>query len=201
MLRQGILDAAGELFAREGYENVSMRKIAHRIDYSPTTIYLYFQDKFELLRAICEETFGKLVAQFIEIERTTADPLERLNRAGRAYIEFGLKYPNHYKVTFISAPEPADVSQARHQVSAGEACFRHLRTMVEDCIRQKRFREVDVDTASQTLWAATHGLTSLLIAHPDFPWAQQDDLIDHMLDVVTRGLVASQETARASGAA
>jgi AcrR family transcriptional regulator len=201
MLRREILDAARELFAREGYENVSMRKIAHKIDYSPTTIYLYFQDKFELLRGICEETFGKLVAQFNEIERTTSDPVERLKQAGRAYIEFGLKYPNHYKVTFISAPEPQDVNQNRHQGSAGETCFSHLRAMVEDCIKQKRFRDIDVDTASQTLWAATHGLTSLLIAHPAFPWVQQDKLIDHLLDLITRGLVIPESQAKESDTA
>ena len=108
VLRREILDAARELFAREGYESVSMRKIAHKIDYSPTTIYLYFQDKFELLRGICEETFGKLAAQFDEIERTTQDPVERLKKAGRAYIEFGLRFPNHYRVTFMSAPEPQE---------------------------------------------------------------------------------------------
>src|SRR5262249_41927433 len=105
-LRREILDAARELFSHEGYENGSMRKVAQKIDYSPTTIYLYFQDKFELLRGICEETFGKLITQFEEIKRTTADPVERLKKAGRAYIEFGLKHPNHYKVCFINKHEP-----------------------------------------------------------------------------------------------
>jgi len=56
-LRQEILDAARDLFVREGFENVSMRKIAEKIEYSPTTIYLYFQDKADLLDCICEETF------------------------------------------------------------------------------------------------------------------------------------------------
>src|ERR687885_1755275 len=59
-LRQEILDAARELFIREGFENVSMRKIADKIEYSPTTIYLHFQDKADLLDCICEETLGKL---------------------------------------------------------------------------------------------------------------------------------------------
>ena len=46
VLRQDILDAARDLFIEEGYENTSMRKIAERIEYSPTTIYYYFKDKF-----------------------------------------------------------------------------------------------------------------------------------------------------------
>src|SRR5262244_2221370 len=60
-LRQEILDAARELFVTEGYENVSMRKVAERIEYSPTTIYLYFKDKADLHDCICEETLGRLV--------------------------------------------------------------------------------------------------------------------------------------------
>src|SRR5579863_9246935 len=60
-LRQEILDAARDLFVREGFENVSMRKIAEKIEYSATTIYLYFQDKAELLDCICEETLDRLV--------------------------------------------------------------------------------------------------------------------------------------------
>ena len=55
-LRQKILAAARELFVDEGYENVSMRKVARKIEYSPTTIYLYFKNKAELLDSICDET-------------------------------------------------------------------------------------------------------------------------------------------------
>ena len=59
-LRQEILDAARRLFLKNGFQNVSMRQIAEKIEYSPTTIYLYFKDKSALFRSICEETFGKL---------------------------------------------------------------------------------------------------------------------------------------------
>ena len=63
LLRQEILDAAREMFVREGYEGVSMRKIADRIEYSPTTIYHYFDDKSDLLSEIISETFAKLNQQ------------------------------------------------------------------------------------------------------------------------------------------
>ena len=79
-LRQGILDAAREMFVRDGFENVSMRKIAEKIEYSPTTIYLYFQDKADLLDCLCEETFAKLLKKQNILDQTIADPLERLRR-------------------------------------------------------------------------------------------------------------------------
>ncbi|MFX8778120.1 helix-turn-helix domain-containing protein, partial [Acinetobacter baumannii] len=48
-LKRLILDASMKLFVEEGFENVSIRKIADLIEYSPTTIYLYFKDKNEIL--------------------------------------------------------------------------------------------------------------------------------------------------------
>ena len=59
-LKQQILDAARELFVRDGYESVSMRKIADKIEYSPAAIYTYFKDKDEILDCLCEETFLQL---------------------------------------------------------------------------------------------------------------------------------------------
>jgi AcrR family transcriptional regulator len=189
-LRQEILDAARELFAKEGYENVSMRKIARKIDYSATTIYLYFKDKDELFGSICEETFTKLVKRFEDIVASADDPLEQLRRAGRAYIEFGLSHPNHYKVTFMGCGQPGHIEDEKLDFhgSIGEKCFLHLRTIVENCVRQGKIRPVDVDATSQALWAAAHGITSLLISDPHFPWVSKERLIEHVVDVMTKGL-------------
>ena len=61
-VRRKILDAARELFTAEGYERVTMRRIAEAIEYSPTTIYNHFQDKDDLLQALCEDEFARLLA-------------------------------------------------------------------------------------------------------------------------------------------
>ena len=191
-LRQEILDAARELFAREGFHNVSMRKIAQKIDYSPTTIYLYFKDKNELLTSICEETFTKLVKQFDDIVASTSDPLEQLRRAGHAYVEFGLRYPNHYTVTFMGVGHPGhmEAHEFDYRGSMGEKCFMHLRAIVERCVQQGKFRPLDLDATSQGLWAVVHGITSLLITHPRFPWVDKNRLIEQVIDVMTEGLEA-----------
>jgi AcrR family transcriptional regulator len=189
-LRQEILDAARELFAKEGYEDVSMRKIAEKIDYSATTIYLYFRDKDELLHSICEETFTKLVRKFEGIGAESSDPLDRLRRVGRAYIEFGLSHPNHYQVTFMGAGHPGPMQDESFDFpgSMGGKCFLHLRTIVEECVRKGKIRPVDVDATSQALWAAVHGVTSLLISHPYFPWVARDRLIEQVVNLSIEGL-------------
>src|SRR5215203_4306810 len=87
-LREEILDAARELFVTEGYSQVSMRKIAEKIEYSPTTIYLYFKDKSDLLHQICEQSFANLSRELSSIDRQTDNPLEKLRAGMREYINF-----------------------------------------------------------------------------------------------------------------
>ncbi len=188
-LRQEILDAASEMFANEGYANVSMRKIAEQIEYSPTTIYLYFKDKNDLLNQICEDTFGKLYRIVSTIRETSENPLESLRKGLRAYIEFGLEHPNHYEVTFIT-PIMEYLGKDAHpyEGSMGQRAFDFLRLQVADCVAHGYLKKGDVDVMSQTLWAAMHGLTSILIGHTDFPFAERDKLIDCLTETMIKGM-------------
>src|SRR5438270_12124574 len=100
-LRQEILDAASEIFVRDGYEDVSMRRIADKIEYSPTTIYIYFKDKADLLEQVCKETFAGLVQKLSKILEQPGEPIERLQHGLLAYIELGLEDPHPYRATFM----------------------------------------------------------------------------------------------------
>ena len=188
-LRQQILFAARELFVNEGYENVSMRKIANKIEYSPTTIYLYFKDKADLLDSVCKETLLHLLNTLEQLKNDKGDPVETLRKSGRAYVEFGLKYPQDYKLTFVIRPQ-YQKGLGLQEGSVGEQVFDYLRVMVSECIRQKKFRQMDVETTGQVLWAAVHGVTLLLIGFPDFPWTEQDKLIDTVIQTTLEGLKA-----------
>ena len=103
-LRRQIIAAARELFVNEGYENVSMRKIADKIEYSPTMIYLYFKNKADLLDSVCKETLLNLLNTLELLKRDKSNPIETLRKSGKAYVEFGLKYPQDYKLTFVVRP-------------------------------------------------------------------------------------------------
>jgi AcrR family transcriptional regulator len=186
-LRQEILDAARDLFVHEGYENVSMRKIADKIEYSPTTIYLYFQDKADLLDCVCEETMSRLVRKQMLHDQTIADPLERLRRSLRSYIEFGLKHPNHYKVTFMMLQPVAENANCRSR-EMGKRAFHHLQTTLAQCVEQHLLEVGDIQTSSQALWATIHGVTSLLITHQKFPWVDRDQLIDTVIETAIAGM-------------
>jgi len=192
-LRQEILDAASELFVKEGYENVSMRRIADRIEYSPTTIYLYFKDKAELLESICQETFAKLIQKLTKMMEQPGDPIERLKRGLTAYVEFGLENPHHYRSTFMT-PLPNDVDHEKYvkPEAAGIQAFDFLRRCVYDCISSGKFKTKDAELASQSLWAGVHGVTSLLITHTHFPWVGRQEVIRGTIDIMVKGLESEE---------
>lgn len=191
-LRQEILDAARDLFVREGFENVSMRKIAEKIEYSPTTIYLYFRDKADLMDCIVEETFARLVRKGVHLDQTVTDPIERLQKGLRGYIEFGLKHPNHYRVTFMMQHDLTDPDQCPRSRCMGEQAFQSLRGAVERCAERGLIETPDVSCTAQVLWAMIHGLTSLLITKPHYGWAERNVLIDTLIDNALQGLHAAR---------
>jgi AcrR family transcriptional regulator len=179
-IREGILEAARTLFVRDGYESVSIRKIAERIEYSPGTIYLYFQDKADILAQISEETFSRLERKLVAINNDAAsDALDRLRRGLRAYIEFGVTNPNHYVITFVQGAFPC---------SAGSRCFGELMRGVGFAMEGGQIGDGDVVEVSQALWAGSHGVTALLITCPTFAFVERDRLVDRMLDILIEGV-------------
>lgn len=190
-LRREIMAAARELFVAQGYDSVSMRKVAEKIEYSPTTIYLYFKDKQDLLINLCEETFAQLHQSLEKIENASGDPLVCLKKGMRAYVEFGLQHPSDYTMVFITSPENYDAELAdeyKYEGSMGQRAFAHLETMVTQCIQQGKIKKGDPATISQTIWASLHGLTALLIGHKDFPFVPQEKLINSVINTMTKGL-------------
>ena len=186
-LRDDILDSARKLFVEEGYESVSMRKIADEVGCSPGTLYLYYEDKPAILGAICVETFSKLTARLEAIkEDAKADPLERLRRAGRTYIQFGVDHPHHYLLTFGRK----HWQQAEPVHAVGGRCFAGLRECVQRALDAGALRSDDADCVAQVLWAATHGVVMLLVAQSDFPFIEHSRLIESALDTMIEGIRA-----------
>jgi AcrR family transcriptional regulator len=194
-LRREILDAARELFVKEGYRNVSLRKIARRIGYSPMSIYLHFADKADILDCICEETFTGFLAAADQLDAgavgsaestAAADstaPRERLEAGLRTFIEFGLAHPHHYQLTFMTPPHEPLALGRREQI--GQAAYQRLRTQVAASLDERQRARIDLDVASQVIWASVHGLISLLIARPDFQWQERRRLIDGVVRSAT----------------
>ncbi len=195
--REKILDAARELFAERGYEAVTMRKVAERVEYSPTAIYFHFTDKEALMRELCEIDFATLSQQFQKIARVK-DPIERLRKIGHAYLAFGLEFPNHYRLMFMT-PQVCNLetSEAKRG-NPEEDAYAFLKTTVQEGLDAGRFLPElkDAELLCQTVWAGTHGAISLHIAkHKDdwVEWRPVKKTAELIIDALIRGLTRKGE--------
>jgi len=193
--RDKILDAARELFITEGYEGVSMREVAEKIEYSPTAIYVHFADKNELFRELCHQDYARL-AEVFQSSVMSREPIERLRQIGAIYIDFGMRYPNHYKFMFMTAhpaQEMDDEDRGAHGNPEKDA-YAFLKWAVQQaiaagCLRPE-FR--DADAVSQVLWSAVHGVIALEIAKGSDAWVEWRPIqqrTEMVLDVALRGLL------------
>ena len=173
--RQRIVDAARDLFVRNGYEATSMRAIAERIEYTPTAIYHHFANKESLLTELCTQDFRALATAFQRVARVE-DPVERLVRTGEVYVDFALEHPMQYQLMFMTARPPGTAVMVHG--NPGEDAYAFLRATVEEAIAQQRLRPEydDADQVAKMLWGTVHGLVSLGIAKEDDPWIEFPDL-------------------------
>jgi len=193
LLHAEIVAATARLLAETGDESaVSIRAIADAVGVTPPSIYLHFPDKTALLFAVCEDRFQALDQRLEDAARDATDPLDELHRRGAAYVRFGLENPEHYRILFMDRDEPISFSEER---MTDAAAFTHMVEAVQRAIDAGVLAvgdgatATDAMTATIALWASAHGLTSLLIAKPDFPWPSINELIDQVLRAAVYGLL------------
>jgi AcrR family transcriptional regulator len=167
-LRRRILDAARALFVKREYEAVTMRDISRRIGYTTTALYYQFPDKASLLRELCEQDFHALAEEFKRLGRI-ADPIERIRKAGRAYVSFGVNHPEHYRLMFMSQhPQPPPDATQNGGGDSVQAAFGFLLGAVQEAMATRRFRPElkDAHLVAQALWASVHGVVALHLSNP-----------------------------------
>jgi AcrR family transcriptional regulator len=190
-LRTKILDAARELFAEQGYDAVTMRTIAERIEYTPTAIYYHFKDKDALIRELCDTDYGALSDEFQKIAMV-ADPIDRLRAMGRAYAQFAFERPNHYRLMFMTPTPAGDLGPLDRKGKPDQDAYAFLVWTLGQAIEAGRLRPEyrDVDLTAQIAWAAVHGIIALHIAKGKDPWMEWRPLsqaVEAMLDLLIRG--------------
>jgi AcrR family transcriptional regulator len=188
-LRQEILSAARELFVKEGFANVSMRRIAEKIEYSPTTIYLYFEDKSGLLDCIVEERLQELSNQLRLLDaEEPRDAVTTLRVGLRKYVDYWLQHPQDFRVVYMTDLSELDPDRPWRCQILARGLFENLRDKVRRCSEEGALHAPDIDLAAQSIWAAVYGIISLLVMKPHFPWVDQDRLIQTVIDSAIDGL-------------
>ena len=213
--RLRIIDAARELFAAGGEEALTLRRVAEKIEYSATTIYLHFQNKGALVRELCAADFAAFSRQLVQADRLN-DPLDRLKKVASGYVDFGLQYPGQYRAMFITmaGAEPADAD--RRSRRPGERSLREEDAKVPTGENEKAAEEPgpydflqaavfkataagifkaeyrDVPLITQTLWAGLHGVVALhqvRAGHARVAWRPIQVQAEMMIECLLNGMI------------
>lgn len=188
-LRDEILEAASRLLVETGDEDaVSIRAVAEAVGVTPPSIYLHFADKNELIFAICERYMDELDRATTDAAAGSDDPIGSLLLAGKAYVRFGVENRAPYRVIFMRKPTDTPLPWQQDKI-LNSSVFGHLRENVVKAAEAGRV-EGDPMLVSVFLWVTCHGLTSLFISKPNFPWPDRDRLIDHVVRSALQGVVA-----------
>ncbi len=176
-LREEILVAADRLLRETGQEsNVSIDAIAKAVGCTAPSIYLHFPDRRTLLIEVCERYYALFGATLDAAGAAADDPLEALAHRGEAYVHFGLAHPEPYRLLFMHGPNDVPATQDIARVRSISA-FDDQLGAVQRCKDAGYFPDGDVYEIACALWASAHGITSLLISKPGFPWPPLADFV------------------------
>ncbi|MDP4581762.1 MAG: TetR/AcrR family transcriptional regulator [Saprospiraceae bacterium] len=161
--RQSILATARELFLLKGFEATTIRNIAEKIEYSPSTIYQHFKDKNEIFYTIHSESFAELV-RYLNASEMHKNPMDQLIALGQIYIQFALENPELYDLMFIMEA-PIDFLDYLEDANwtEGKMAFDYLKSVIANCIQQGLIKETDLESLSYLIWSTVHGLVTISI--------------------------------------
>jgi AcrR family transcriptional regulator len=190
-LKGKILEAAKELFITKGYDETSIRNIAERIEYSPTTIYLYYKDKDDIFHALHAEGFS-LLNQYFKSLSLVEDPFQRLKAITRAYVNFAVEHPEMYDLMFISRAPMNKIEKEEEEWNEGHRAFGFLVQTIEECQRAGHLQNFNTEVLAFTMWSMVHGVCSLDIRCRDkvISKVHQDNIVQHatqtIIDILER---------------
>lgn len=191
-IRKLILDASIKLFSDEGFGNVTIRKIADLIEYSPTTVYLYFKDKDEIFAALHDIGFQKLTEANQDLT-SIHNPLLRLHKMGENYLNFGMENPEFYNLMFIMGEPMKVFSEMGCDWKLGDAAISVLKATVTECMEKGYIAKEDPQLVSLAVWSFVHGLVSPAIRERMEKFVPRKDLLMPVMKELLNWLINNIE--------
>ena len=192
LFRSRILDAARDLIHENGYEKLTIRKIADRIEYSPMSLYNHFADKDDILVALAREGFAKIGKALPK--PGSGDPLAVLRKAMLQYIDFGLKHPDEYELVFMTRRSSQSKPNLKASVEAsipndagGQTAFRRMLEYVDAALAANDITGERFQIA-KVLWAGLHGCVSLQLTQIRFPFGPPKLYAEAVVDALIAGI-------------
>jgi AcrR family transcriptional regulator len=186
-VRRSILDAARDLFVTEGFQHVSIRKIAERIEYSPAAIYSYFPSKDDIFYALAEEGF-RLLGDPADVSAHGRTPLDRVRAIFWRLYEFSREQPQYFALMFMERSVPR-ISREYERFALARTRKQQITAAIQACIDSGELpRSVKPLVAIRVVMAGLLGIAAMRLSERLAPGENADDLAADALDVALAGL-------------
>jgi AcrR family transcriptional regulator len=188
-LHSAILNSAAQLFLEKGYDGFSMRQVAEQIGYSATTIYLYFEDKDDLLFSVVDQAYERFSRDLQTAFESSMDPIQRIYNLGRAYVDFGLQNPVAYQLIYMQRPDFLTrwSNGSRKSRPLALLIFQQAVSLAAEA---GAIHNSDTECQADALWASFHGLVALSISMPMFNPERIDKAVNEALNILVTGIRA-----------
>jgi AcrR family transcriptional regulator len=186
--RAELLAAAEKIFTVSGYDGATIRKIAEEVGVSSTALYMYFQDKSQIMLEICVHALEGLYHQLEAITTSQSEPLAKVRGVLEVMLRFGFEQPTAYQLLYCVAPK--EINERRNEVIAplSRSCFQRTQTAVEAAQAAGQLRaDVPSKVLTEALIGSCHGLIGMRLANPYAPWSDPQQMTKVLLDGLLEG--------------
>ena len=183
-LQVAIVEAARTLFVEEGFDSVSMRKIAAKVGINPMTIYKVFENKRALLYHIWDDIFEELGYLVQKTREHEQDIAQELVAVMRCLLEYWIEHPDCYRVIFLYQDVPPEGSQVYYIDNSPTKRIEVLIDILDEGVKLKRFKPHDTVAQAQTISTHILGIALAHITIPEYPWHQSSEMLDITAEAV-----------------
>ena len=179
-MKELILSAASDIIASEGFAKLSIRKIAKKIEYSPSIIYHYFNDKEEILNVVMQRGYKKIVSAVSSMKIESSTPEEKLIKMTRNYINVALSMPEEFMAAQLNQSKVAlkHTSSLFKGASKEKLALAELYQCLKEIYKDKDVDEKTIELTAQMIVVSTLGLILKIIIEKDIGDEQRDNLIN-----------------------
>ena len=187
-LREKILETTRRLLFSDGFQAISMRKIAHKIGVSATSIYLHFENKDHLAHTLIEESVEELSTAIERSAASKVGPIDKFHAIVNSYVNFAMSNPEKYQMIYMLRPE-AMARYPKEKFRKTRRGYALLESVILDAINEGMMEVSDTKVAAYSIWAQLHGIISVVQQQRLDSRIDRDLFIEESIEYIVQGFL------------
>jgi AcrR family transcriptional regulator len=180
-VRQAILDTALEIGIKEGFEELSIRKIINRMKYSTGVVYHHFKDKQEIIDAIEEAETQWLRGQIMELLDQSKDVVSELEMVFKRILKLAYEEPEKYNLIVLHKYSRRRTEQP--------GWITHLSKRLQEGIDIGIIKEMDTEKAAFAIWSSFLGFHLMISRNMDLTMEEAEEMFKVQLNIILKGVL------------